>query len=961
MAVDVLLTTSSRAHVRVRFAISLFVTCFALAVPTNLAAQAVGAVTGRVVDASTGAPITGATIALVGTTQRTLSGTDGRFVLGSIPPGERTLRIEQLGYKPQLLEGVVVRSGRTNELRVALEIAPVGLPGVIAEAQRVRLVETDVSASHDIVVTRELRELPVDRLDQVIELTPGVSGGHFRGGRIGQEVHVIDGIELKNQFEATSQGLGIELSPTSLEEIEVITGGFGAQYGSALSGVVSYVTRRGNRERWGGRASLLTDQWAPTSLFRGFTGLSVSAGGPLRFLGSDATLFADVLAQGLLDADPRARGLTCLSEADADSDLAAQIAQVRASAPSLLCPYAHDMLPHQRGDRLIAFTRFDRSIAANLLLTATLLRNRFQQELYTSEFRYSRAGQLGQRTTGSLGTVQLNWSRNTVERAVHVSSRVGLMRLQRYLGVIDARTFDGTRVGGFGFGDFAFIGEAAVRRPIEEQLTAPAAVPGYVTPGGSLGSPFGTAGTGIFFTDGTPHLASWSDTDMLSTDVDAEVTTASGGAFRAGAGGKLFRIESYERTLSHLAGSAPNYARFFPAVLSGFLEGKFAVTEQMTINAGFRVDAFRSGIAFRANRTDFLSPVLDARWNVSLNPRFGVAMPIPGTNNTAALRFNYGYVAQPPDFRFFLDTTIGDSLRTDIRRQGNPALSFERGKSYEVGLSKLFGTSIGVGATLFRKELSHLATGSMRLGETDDPLYSTDDEGTVNGIELSARGRWSDFSLRASWAVQKATGVAAGTDLDSLIVGDDRFIEYPLAFDRRHSIDLALFYGRAAGAVSPWSAALTSNLQSGYPINRFSASGEDDQLGDTHLPWTSSIELRASRELGRLPGCDACALRITAEGRNLLGRKNVLAVRRDTGGLAPTAAAVQALVNALPAPAPIPAESPQYARMIDLDNDGIITPNEFRLARLAAAIDRFDPSLYFGEPRQLRLGVEVTF
>src|SRR5690606_29947360 len=134
-------------------------------------------------------------------------------------------------------------------------------------------------------------------------------------------------------------GAGIELSPTSLEEVEVITGGFGAQYGSALSGVVSYVTRRGSSEEWEGRASVLTDQWAPESMFSGFTGVSGSAGGPLPFLGGGATLFVDVLAQGMLDAEPRARGLTCLRDADVIPALAAEIDNLRTNAASLLCPY----------------------------------------------------------------------------------------------------------------------------------------------------------------------------------------------------------------------------------------------------------------------------------------------------------------------------------------------------------------------------------------------------------------------------------------------------------------------------------------------------------------------------------------------------------------------------------------------------------------------------------------------
>jgi hypothetical protein len=938
----------------------LFALVILLLVPAAARAQTLGTIIGRVVDARTEAPLPGAAVTVVGTNLRVVSGTDGRFIIGSVPPGERSVRVEQIGFRTVVLEGVVVRSGQSEELRIALDVAPVVMQGVVVEVDRRRIVEPDVSNTHEIVISRELRALPVDRVQQIVELTPGVSGGHFRGGRIGQEVYVVDGVELKNQFEASTQGSGLELSPTSLEEIEVITGGFGAQYGSALSGVVSYVTRRGNSERWEGRGSILTDQWAPSSMFHGYTGASLSTGGPLGPLGG--TLFVDVLAQGMLDADPRARGLACIDEGDALPDLAAEIRALRSAAPALLCPQQHTMLPHQRGDKLILFARHDRALASNLHVNATLLRNRTQRELYTPEFRYSTEAQLGQRTVGTLGTLNLDWSRNATERAYHVSARASVMRIDRYLGVVDPATFDGARIAGFGFGAFEFLGEDFVRSPIEQQLTEPASVPGYVQPGGAAGNPFGLAGQGIFFTGGTPHIASWARTDVFSADLTNETVWLNGSSFRAGASTKLYGIESYERTLSFLTGSSPNYARFYPATLSGFGEAHVAVSDEMTFNVGVRIDAFKSGIEFRADRDDFLSPIIDPKWQLSFNPRLGVAMPLPGTNNRAALRFNYGYVSQPPDFRYFLDTAVGDSLRTDIRRQGNPAMSFERGKSYEAGVSTMLGNGAGVALTVFRKELSHLVTGSMRIGASGDPLYSTDDEGTVNGAELALRGQWSSLSLRASYALQKATGVASGFDSDTIVDRSGNFVEYPLAFDRRHSIDAAAFYGRAAGDIdSPWSVALTAGINSGYPVDRFAAVGIDEVAGDPYLPWTSTVDLRFSRELGRIPGCGACAWRITADGRNLLGSENVLAVRRDTGGLLPTLASVRALANAVAPPASIPAESPFYSAAIDVNRDGLINADEFRLARTAAALNRFDPSLYFGEPRQLRLGIEVTF
>ena len=677
-------------------------------------AQTSGSIVGRVVDAQTRTPLAGVSIELVQLQRRTVSGADGRFVLGAVPPGERTVRAQHIGYQAVVLERVAVRAGRATDLSIELNAAAVSLPGVVVQAERARLIEPEISATHEVVVAREIRDLPIDRLSEIIELTTGVSEGHFRGGRVGQEVYVIDGLALKNQFEATTQGFGLELSPTSLEEVDVITGGFGAAFGSALSGVVSYATRRGNPNAWESRASFSTDHWAPRSLLRGFTGLSASVGGPVSFLGSGTTVFADVLAQGLLDADARAAGLTCLTPELVGSDLAGPLRDLRSNpvtAP-LVCPFTSAQMPHQRGDKYIAFVRLDRPLGNGLNLTGSLLRNRFQRQLYTSEFKYNPDHQLGQRSTSTLANVALEWLNQQAGAASSLIARAAVMRLDRHLGVVEQAALDNRfEVGGFGLEAFDFLGEEFVHRPIAEQLRAGTAVPGYVSPGGVAGSPFGPAAGGIFFTSGTPVLANWTRSDMLATDVVGSYFTPDGSAFRAGASAKLYRVETYERAFANLAGSIPNYARFFPGTYSGFAEADVETDDGMHFQFGLRVDAFRSGVDFRFDRGDFLSPIIETGWKVSLLPRFGAAFPIPGTQGRSAFRINYSRVAQPPDFQYFLDSTIGDSLRTDVRRQGNPDLAFEHGTTYEGGFNHLFNEHIALGITAYRKKLDHLGVG----------------------------------------------------------------------------------------------------------------------------------------------------------------------------------------------------------------------------------------------------------
>ena len=953
-----------------KFALRLATLTFAvfLVLPAPARSQTTGQILGRVSDSESGEPVVAADISIDSLGLRTISSDKGEFILVGIPSGEHRLRIERLGFQT-VIQVARVRAGRTTQLRLTLTPLPVELEGIAAEVERLRLIEPDVTITHEVTLGRQLREMPIDDVEDAVELTTGVADGHFRGGRVGQESYLIDGLELKNQFEASTQGPAFEVAPSALEELEVVTGGFGVDNGSALSGVVSYVTRRGNPERWTGRVALSSDFWAPADYYIGFNGLSFSIGGPLRFLGEGATLFADVLAQGKIDAEPRSRGLTCVSEKDAEED-PTLIASIQSLANTeqtahLYCPFTSNQLPFQRGDKLIGFLRYDQPLSRGTVLMASLLYNRRQNELYSSEFKYNDTYQLGQQTTGWLGSLTLDWSRHSDAKAYHVSVRGSGMRLDRYLGVVDPSTFNGrARVGGFGLGDFKFIGEDFIRSPIEDQLAAGTGVPGYIEPGGTTGSPFGPAAEGIFFTEGTPGLAAWANSGFLGGDARGELLTAAGHSIRAGGKLKFWEIESYERVNPWQAGSSPTFARFFPATADAWAEVKLLAAHEVTIELGFRLDAFRSGIKFQQDRSDFLAPVIDSEWKTRVMPRLGVAVPIPGSHGRTMFRFNYGQISQAPDFSFFLDSTIGDSVRADIRRQGNPNLTFESGTSYEGSVSQLFTGAFSVTATFFLKELDNLVTSSLDFEGFAENQFTTGDFGTVKGFEISLQARLQGFEARAGYALQQAKGVASTAFEDPGVGLTTGRIEFPLAFDRRHSADLTLLLGQAAGYTgTKFGVALTGSVRSGFPLSR-----TIDQLFLTgppepveRLPWQALFNLRVSYDLGRIL-CARCGWRITGDMRNILFRNNVVALRRDSGTLAPPLSRLLEKSSEIDdGMVPIPAESPDYSVLADLNRDGQITPNELRTARFAAALDREDPTLFFGEAPSLRLGLEFTF
>lgn len=955
----------------------LLVLVCTLLLPTSaLYGQTTGRIQGTVSDVSSGQSLAGVLIRVEALDRSTLSSETGRFVLAGLPAGRHDVRIELVGFKTLELESVVVRASRPTELVLELEPTAVPVAPIRVEADRIPLIEPEVSETRQVVPGAALRELPVTDVQEAVELTTGVSDGHFRGGRVGQETYLVDGLAIKNQVEGATEGQGLQFSPTALSEIEVITGGFGAEYGSALSGVVSYSTRRGDPERWNGEARFLTDRLSPEDASIGQATLNLTAGGPLRFLGRGATLFVDLQLQGLQDAEPRARGLTCLQPDDADAAVGAAIeayASNPATAP-LYCPYEQAGLPYQQGDGLIGLLRFDKRLSGRMNLATTLLRNRFQRELYTPDLKYNAGSQLGRSTEAWMGLLVLDHVTQKDGQAVNLTARLALQRLDRYLGIVDPTWVrDRSTVLGFGLSDFEFAGEEFVRLPIEQQLDSVVAVPGYQVPGGIEGSPFGGAGEGIFTTTGTSGLAAYSRSDFLGTDLAGEWITESGNSFRGGFQGRFYQVQTYERTRAYVAGSAPNYARFYPTTLAGYLDASIRPDPLFTITAGLRVEGFQSGLDFSLDRSDFLAPAASTDWKVNATPRLGFAGAFRNSAGRSAFRLNYSRVAQPPDFQFFIDNTIGDSLRTDVRRQGNPNLAFEQGNAFELGFSHLFGGAVAVNLTGYLKNLTDLVTGNVAFGGAGPGQFSTDDRGTVKGLEIMGRGRWPGVGASLGYALAEATGITSGAFDDSGIVPPGTTAEYPLPFDRRHTIDAALFLGRAATSArlrpaegglagSRLGLVLTARLRSGYPLRAGPPLEDAPAPAVDRLPWTSVFDARFTWDIARPPGCAGCAVRLIVDGKNLFGTDNVVALRGDSGRLAPS---MDTLVDVAERPVtstfPIVRESDRYSSLADLDHDGVINSAEFDTARFAAALDANDPSILFGEPRQLRLGLEVVF
>jgi hypothetical protein len=146
---------------------------------------------------------------------------------------------------------------------------------------------------------------------------------------------------------------------------------------------------------------------------------------------------------------------------------------------------------------------------------------------------------------------------------------------------------------------------------------------------------------------------------------------------------------------------------------------------------------------------------------------------------------------------------------------------------------------------------------------------------------------------------------------------------------------------------------------SGLPFSRYIGDSLVGLPNEGRLPWTSTIDLLIRRplQLGAFSGS------LYLDVRNLFNRRNITAVRRDTGNVHLDQASIQALADQAYAahPEPIPYESPRYRRWADIDNNGLVEGAELRPLYLAAAQDFSQPIFFYGPPRLVRLGMEMTF
>lgn len=227
--------------------------------PLSVIAQGLtGKLVGSVIDAETKEALIGANVILDGTTIGAATNLEGKFIILNIPPGRYNVSASMIGYSKVTQQGVEIFIDRTTQISFQLQDESVQMEQVVVVAQRPPIVKDRTSTSTSID-DRQISAAPIEGLRGALELQAGIQrdqrGNYSVRGSTAHELNFqINGVEQTTSNTTAPATFGTEkadnswkydVNPLGVQQLQLITGGFSAEYGNAQAGVVKVVLKEG--------------------------------------------------------------------------------------------------------------------------------------------------------------------------------------------------------------------------------------------------------------------------------------------------------------------------------------------------------------------------------------------------------------------------------------------------------------------------------------------------------------------------------------------------------------------------------------------------------------------------------------------------------------------------------------------------------------------------------------------
>jgi outer membrane receptor protein involved in Fe transport len=763
------MTGTSQRLLATVLAVAFWITLSAAAqaqAPRPAAPGGTGRITGRVTDRGKEG-IAYANVIVLGTKQGTATDESGNYSIPGVPVGSVQVQVQAVGYDKQV-KPVEVNAGATSTLNFDLGGSKVVKQIEEIEVRAEKRIDTKSSTTKQSISAEKLKEIPVDNLREAVGVKAGVvaQGGelHFRGGRGGEVKFQFDGVEVSDPL----FGRGANIANLAVAGTEILSGGFDAEYGNALSGVVSVSTKEGT-ERFGGEMRWDTDRYGdPTKTFNNFDRFTFGFGGPTPI--QNLTYF------------------TTYEGSFTDTYLRSGRTQPERTLFDFI-----QLGNRQRNEVNTNFKLAYRPNAKNKYTFETI-NNRLINTPY--HHMWSRRGfvKVDYDTIRSPGQPNVlrerygSWSGTRVDstyRAVNMPDHFPTTddRFQQFTGVwtsqLSDKTVWATRLSQMNFRAQTTVGG---KQPWDYEVQSPFYWSGNTLSGSENNPYFATHGD--FPNYSNSNTTTWTMKSDFSTRRWKQHTMKTGIETRYNQVQKLTLTLPNSESNGLPGGTRSDFVNYNPEG-AAYLQDRWEF-EGLVLNAGVRYDLFTPGDQVKTS--DLPS---GKRFKQQFSPRLGIAYPI---SDKDVLSFHYGWTYQTPARNFVFENR---GINSAVNVRGNPDLEPETNIAYQAGVQHLFSRDVSGQFSVFFKDIYGLITVRQETDEFGNlvNVFMNQDYASARGFETSIIKSFSHkFSAEVNYTYSLATGVASDPNSALQFFNGGRLYlpiaEQPLDWDQRTTLSI---------------------------------------------------------------------------------------------------------------------------------------------------------------------------
>ncbi len=746
--------------------------------------QQKGSIHGKAVDSATKEGLIGVNVMIKGTYYGATTDIDGNYEIKNVSPGSYILTFRLLGYKEVEHTGVNVEEGGAITVNVSMVETALSLGQEVVIVGEKPMMDVAETQSTKTISSDEIRISAVENVKEVVSQQVGVVASdneiHIRGGRSYENAYLLDGISIQDPLAGT--GFGLQLSANALGQMEIITGGFNAEYGQATSGIVNVRTKEGG-SKYDLFMQYKTDHWglndnSPSNFNSDDYQANVSGPEPItKFLlpavgvniPGEVTLFGS-FAAGFTDgqvlwAQRYQNGQVVTFRIDPPSRLNSSIFYGTRFAPRLANNwYGLGKITYKPAQTFKISYSYNQSVSINQN-TQSLQTNLEYVEPspgYQYEFQ------------NILGSADV-YTHNSIVQAIDITHTLSP---KTYYDLKFAHFFTQLRADANG------LYWNQYQQPIDVVTLPPTY---YNTGSDTIGI---IPGDGFYdFGDGF----TWHDHHFINNEVRLDVTSffTEQNKFKAGLDmnfQEMQLVDIYEPWVGTMGLNNDIY-RVYPATGSAYAQ-ETITTNGMILNFGLRFDYWFPGKYVddavrnpqvvtipQAIRDKYFQDTYDffgRRWKGRISPRLGISHPV---SDNQTLFLNYGHFSKWPRPQFVYAKLAPSTAMSTYQAFGNPNLNPETTVSYELGLRNQFTNDDVLTVTAYYKDIfDYVQTKQAQIYSAgligqNFITYVNSDYARTRGVEIEYRkriGRWFSGTISGSYSV--ATGKSSSEDEGILAV-----------------------------------------------------------------------------------------------------------------------------------------------------------------------------------------------